>query len=426
MRKALSVLFGVAALNRPALCVQSAANAQERPRSFAVAVEPESLELLEGNVLGGTLLDLGGSDDSYLSLQASNGCIELQLGAACPGTPSGPPSRLEFVLESQVQPELSDAVQILELRDFEGGGFELIDSRFVAPGLDRVTRVSWEGNVRRFVQPATRRMLARLSYEWSAYQSEPTVSLDHAGWAIHRTVQHEFVDLRGYDAPSLNTGADFIRTVFDLGPDRMLGTPDGVQLSFDVSAPGPYDYTFRSELRETDISSFPAPNSSQAYRMQFDLDELPDLYGPMTIFQRFNRDLDGPDIGVELTGANQFSNAVPNDLQVVAFGQRLRLGKMLRPKNDLLVVIHNHPNGKYKVSLNGETLHQATGIDTLASTQGSWSQFGLYPHGLHDDQNRADQIASGFTRVSFVYSHFEKLSYEGVVDLEAFGTRDPN
>lgn len=236
------------------------------------------------------------------------------------------------------------------------------------------------------------------------------------------------IDFRGYNANLLNNDGDFVRTTFELPSYRMQSTSEGVRLTFDVgNDPGPFNVTYRSELREQNINTYPASGTSTVYHARFTVEDLPDLYGPVTIFQRFNRDNDGPDIEVELTGANQFSNAVPSDLQVVAFGRRKRLGKFLKPINDLKIIIYSGGNtGKYKVSLNGETLDERDGVNTLGSTQGTWSQFGLYPHGLHNSANRQDQINSGNTKVSFVYHDYTKTTYNYEVNLADFTTEDLN
>lgn len=160
--------------------------------------------------------------------------------------------------------------------------------------------------------------------------------------------------------------------------------------------------------------------------MRFDVMELPDLYGPVMIFQRFNRDLDGPDISMALTGVSQFSDAVANDLQVVAFGSRNRIGDMLDGSNTLLVVVHNHAtDGSYKVVLNGRVLDEKSGIDTIGSPDGGWVQFGLYPHGFYGtdraDRSKADQIASSATDVRVEYFDFSLNDYQnGTADLSGF------
>ena len=246
-----------------------------------------------------------------------------------------------------------------------------------------------------------------------------------------RVTSIDFVAMAGGGSPvdELNRGSidgrrTFLRTVFELASDRMRWGSDGVELTIDLADPAATDNRYRAELRETVIDQPIPVGTTQAYCMRFRVNELPDLYGPVKIFQRFNRDLDGPDIGVELTGANQFRDAVPNDLQVVAWDGRHRIGRRLDAVNTLLVVVHNHPtDGAYKVVLNGSTLRQRTGVDTVGAEAGGWSQFGLYPHGLYDDDgpNRQNQIDSGRTRVRFEYRDFTITHYpSGVADLRGF------
>jgi protocatechuate 3,4-dioxygenase beta subunit len=228
-----------------------------------------------------------------------------------------------------------------------------------------------------------------------------------------------------YNLGWLNGERTFVRSVFSLGPDEMFAAPGGLGLAVDVGIDQPLDFTYRAELRETLIDQPIPAGSTQAYCMRFRVDELPDLYGPVTVFQRFNRDIDGPDIELELTGANQFSNATPNELQVVAWDGRHRItGVQLAEYNTVLVAVHNDGvQGAYKVVLNGTTIRQGSGLDTVGSPDGGWSQFGIYPHGLHDDSgtNRQDQIDSGFTRIAIDYADFTLVDYStGSPDLSEF------
>lgn len=392
-----------------------------RLHSILVGSVVEELNVTTGSWSSGSLLDLEESDDVRLGLDGSGAEVELTVAGTAPSE-----SLLSLSLVLEARPLSGLALQTIALRDFTSMAFVQVNERLLSPGGDVVTRTAPAGGLARFIESGTRRMEARIGFRWQTPIGQPQVALDRLVWSSRVRSFQRTIDLADYDAPTLNSSANWIRTVFDLAPDRMLGLPNGVQLAFDVSDPGPYDYTFRAELRERNITTYPRPGTTQVYRMRFDVDDLPDLYGPVTIFQRFSRFNDGPDIEVELTGANQFSNAVPGDLQVVAFGDRLRLGKFLKAKNEMVVAIFNDAQGTYKVSLNGETLREETGLDTRASVLGSWTQFGLYPHGLHDAQNRADQRASGFTRAAFTYSSFSKLHVRGELDLGTITTSDPN
>lgn len=414
-----TVFFAV--LCAPALPAQTAESAQLH--SVQVNNPVEHLDVLTGAWTGGSLSDLQLSDGDTLDLEASTQTIEcLASGIGA----SASPLALVFQVDSEISGPPGPALQSIALRDFTSMAWIPADTRWLAPGGSVVTRVSAPGDPARFLQPGTRQVEARITYQWSSSGSTPAVAIDAMGWQARAPAKLRTIDLRGYDAPSLNTSQSWIRTVFDLDPSRMLGTPDGVRLAFDVTDPGPFDYTFRAELRETNITTYPKPGTTQVYRMRFDVLDLPDLYGPVTIFQRFSVANNGPDLEVELTGANQFFDAIPGDLQVVAFGDRLRLGKFLQPKNELAVAIYNSAQGGYRVSLNGEVLYEASGLDTRAAPQGSWTQFGLYPHGLHDAQNRADQIASGFPSAAFRYESYSKLGVKGELDLATITTMDPN
>lgn len=205
----------------------------------------------------------------------------------------------------------------------------------------------------------------------------------------------------------------------------MQSSATGVILKFDIIADQNenFNYEYRSELRETNnFDYYPNNYTTQMYTMRFRVDSLPELYGPMTIFQRFNVEQNGPDLEVELTGKNQFSNAVSSQIQVInSFTDpytRFRTNTVLQDgENELVVTVYTEVNGGYKVSLNGDTLHQMENVDTTPSVEGTWSQFGLYPHGLHDASNRQDQIDSGNGLFVFTYSYFSKVTHGFKLDL---------
>ncbi len=246
----------------------------------------------------------------------------------------------------------------------------------------------------------------------------------------------------GKNAADLNGSNETpFRTVYALPvPEEMAYVNDGLRLRFDV-ADQPSSGTWtndqsRSEMRTSTIDVPPVEGSTVAYCMYFDADHS-DLYGPATIFQAFSRELDGPALNIELTGLNQFSNAVANEIQVVAYGQRHRIsGAQLRTNgsNALQVVIHygSGSSGSYQASLNGRKLHGATGLHTM-SEQGVWWQYGLYLHGLKSDpatddrHRRRDQLASGETFFESTYRLVERVVYlpgerSGGSDLSGFGT----
>ena len=248
-------------------------------------------------------------------------------------------------------------------------------------------------------------------------EPEPTPEPDPA--------KREIIVFRGYDIQKLNSGVDWVQAVFDLPEWKMQAHEKGVRLTVDAGV-GPFDAEIRAELRESNIDTYPEEGTSQIYHSRFHILELPKLYAPLAVFQRFNRDNDGPDIELELTGSEQFSDAVPNELQVVAFGKRIRLpGKFLKEINDLKVAIYNSSKGYYKVSLNGETLAEGE-ADTRPSKDGTWTQFGIYPHGWQDEALRNKQVESDYDVVSGVWEFYSKESEEGKIDFSEVSTMDYN
>ena len=198
---------------------------------------------------------------------------------------------------------------------------------------------------------------------------------------------------------------------------QLLPDPAGHLMSVDVggatSQGSDHNYNFRSEYRELDITTYPARGTTQRYVVNFSVVDMPEIHAPLTIFQRFNRNGDGPDLNVELTGVHQFSNAISGDIQIIAWDGRIRTGKFLADRNDLVVEVYNHESlGRYRVTLNGELVHEMENLNTMPSTQGTWWQFGLYWHGIQDATLRTYQNASGNTRVAIVAHYAQKASYD--------------
>ncbi len=247
----------------------------------------------------------------------------------------------------------------------------------------------------------------------------------------------------GSEAAALNgsNSETYLRAVYAMAvPDELAYVPEGLRIRFDVAdQPASGDWTnaqSRSEMREQQIDVAPVLGSTVAYCMSFTADH-PDVYGPITIFQAFSRASDGPMLGIEMTGVNQFGDAVPNELQVVSVDGRHRISDAQLDRsggtNNLLVVVHYGAggDGSYLASLNGRTLRMASGLDTW-SDQGVWWQFGLYAHGMktgsgQDLTNRQGQLSSGATRFESTYRMVERVTYEpgervAGADLSGFST----
>ena len=180
------------------------------------------------------------------------------------------------------------------------------------------------------------------------------------------------------------------------------------------------------------------PNATEIFLCQrhIIIIELPRvLYGQLLVFQRFSRDNNGPDCAVTLASQEQWSddNDIPTGyLWMDCAGERTRrLDVYLSEHNDLVIAIYNHESdGRYKISLNGETIATNAGLDTRASVNDrrSWVQFGNYWSGImyNATDNRQAQIDSGETVASFVYRRFEKYSYASPIDFDLVQSFDPN
>ncbi len=250
----------------------------------------------------------------------------------------------------------------------------------------------------------------------------------------------KFLDFTTISDPvkSLNgSGGLWIRTVFPVGPGEpgdMVSVPEGVKLTLDVASlpSGVLDAKYRAELRERNINTFPPNGTTQLYRRQFVREQLPSvIYGKLLIFQRFNRDNDGPDCHVTLVGEHQWKDDTKTGyIWIDCAGERTRDQQtFLKSKNDLVVGIYTHPtNGKYKISLNGKTVAQGSGVDTSSATAGGWVQFGTYWSGMiyGNEAQRKEQVASGESVASFTEHRFEKHFYKGDIDLKPVESYDPN
>jgi len=166
-------------------------------------------------------------------------------------------------------------------------------------------------------------------------------------------------------------------------------TDEGLAFSWDPNADKSAFPTWlqrRSEVAEPFTNSVVVGTTS-VFATRFEVNNLPaPLTGPVTIFQRFRDDLDRPDLDVELASIGQFYDAEPNSVLVYADGDTWKRPNVFLKgpgqTNDLVIAIENKPEGRYKVSLNGQTIAQGTGNFAPATpTTYTAPQFGIYNHG---------------------------------------------
>jgi hypothetical protein len=169
----------------------------------------------------------------------------------------------------------------------------------------------------------------------------------------------------------------------------------------------------RAELRESPLGQV-TYGHTQIYEFEFEVDDLPQLSGPVTIFQRFNKGKNGPDLDIELKGDSQWPSDRSLDngsVLIRAFGQDwVKTGHLLGSFNHLVVAIYSHADGYFKVSLNGHTLAEGP-ADTTPDDTYSGPQFGIYNHG-------GTEAFIGLTHTR--YYHAE---YDGRMDFDEIVTK---
>jgi hypothetical protein len=169
----------------------------------------------------------------------------------------------------------------------------------------------------------------------------------------------------------------------------------------------------RAELREDPLSTVPT-GFTHVYEYIWDRDLLPHLDGPVTIFQRFHKGNDGPDIDIELAGEGQFYDAPNGTVLIDGFnGGWTRTRKELQLRNHLLVAIYSDSLGHYKISLNGESIIENDAY-TIADTTYSGQQFGIYNHG------------GTIARIQFTHIWYRCRQYSGKADFSQLNATDPN
>ncbi len=118
-----------------------------------------------GSVQSGGLADLCGSDDSHLILDPQFTGARYQLNFTVDGTAAtATPSGVSFTLEARVFTLVGTVDQRIEMFNYVTGAYETVDNQ-LATSTDSVVTVTPAGDPTRFVEPGTRAMRARISYQ---------------------------------------------------------------------------------------------------------------------------------------------------------------------------------------------------------------------------------------------------------------------
>ncbi|MCI5054991.1 MAG: T9SS type A sorting domain-containing protein [Flavobacteriales bacterium] len=177
----------------------------------------------------------------------------------------------------------------------------------------------------------------------------------------------------------------------------------------------------RAEVRESPLSTVVYGNT-QIYEFIFEIDSMPHLTGPVTIFQRFHDVNDAPDFHMALKGDGQWPSdtALQNQSVLIkAFGQWIKTYTLLEKRNHLKVAIYSHQNGYYKVSLNGKELASGAANTTPDTVSYSGPQFGVYNHG-----GTYDKIQ--LTHIEYGYEEWDSLIDMAIINTESFVNCGPD
>jgi len=151
---------------------------------------PQASKFLDGVVTAGSLTDLELSNDVYLQLNPSpttnpaKQVIDVLLLSLHSG---GPVSSFEFRIEAVMNGgPAGDVIQTIELWNEDADVWELVDTR-AASDTETVVQVAANGDLDRFVNPATNEILSRVRWTSPGFSGTPfawTVDVDQMGWLI--------------------------------------------------------------------------------------------------------------------------------------------------------------------------------------------------------------------------------------------------
>ncbi len=126
---------------------------------------PTAVTVTLGSVNSGTVADVCDSDDTYLILDPQFQSARYQLIFLLDATASTDcPTALEFTLESRMVTFVGTVDQRTELFNYNTGNFEVVDNR-LASSTDTVVTITPGGDPKRFVEPVTGAMQARIRYQ---------------------------------------------------------------------------------------------------------------------------------------------------------------------------------------------------------------------------------------------------------------------
>ena len=149
-----------------------------------VDIAPESIAVLDGDLAAGDVSSLANSDNNDLVMRRSNTDLQSRTTfSAMAVSPTETPSAVTFTLEGSVFSR-GNVVQSIDLFDYSLNTWEEIDSQDASRFGDATVVVSPTGDLTRFVQPATRRIEARIRFRGATARAAFSSNTDHVLWTI--------------------------------------------------------------------------------------------------------------------------------------------------------------------------------------------------------------------------------------------------
>ena len=147
-------------------------------------VIPDSVTVTRGLYVAGDETSLAESDNVDLVLQRLVTDVQSRTEFQVIGTsPTANPTSFEVTLEGAVFAR-STVIQTIELWDYVGGAWELVDTRNAANMVDSIATVAATGDLSRFVEPATLAVKARVHFQSLSARQRFSSNTDQFMWTI--------------------------------------------------------------------------------------------------------------------------------------------------------------------------------------------------------------------------------------------------
>jgi hypothetical protein len=145
---------------------------------------PESITVIRGIHIGGTVADLHASDNVDYSIQRNpaqtSGVIEVEMNSV---SSVASPTTFEFTLEASAFFR-STVIQSIRFFDYTAGVFVEVNAQNASRFTDSTVVAIGTGDLSRFVEPGTGNVVTRVLYTSIAPRQAFSASLDQAFWTI--------------------------------------------------------------------------------------------------------------------------------------------------------------------------------------------------------------------------------------------------